>query len=278
MHYDKDDWDFYGFPGEYIYGDNFYVDDAYMEERWKPVVNVPHYFVSDHGRLYSSISQSFIYGTPVGRCGHIDVCLKLGGERIHRYIHRLVAEAFIPNPYNYPLVRHLDDDPSNNYVGNLRWGTQADNMQDAINNNSFYYLHDDDRELAMQKRRMPVTAIRFSDGKRMNFESQCEAARILGVNQGDIYKTISGKGHGSKGYYFIKQGGKLDGFEVAKKTHSRKKPLIKAINIRTGEEIIFEGLTAAADCLDMSIASVSNVLRNKTLVAKGWRFKYVEEV
>lgn len=48
-------------------------------------------------------------------------------------VHRLVAIAFIPNPNNYPVVMHLDNDPSNNRVENLKWGTYKDNM-DQMNN------------------------------------------------------------------------------------------------------------------------------------------------
>jgi hypothetical protein len=48
-------------------------------------------------------------------------------------VHRLVALTFIPNPNNYPLVMHLDDNPSNNHVDNLRWGTPKHNSEDRNN-------------------------------------------------------------------------------------------------------------------------------------------------
>lgn len=54
------------------------------------------------------------------------------GERVP--ISRLLALAFIPNPYNLPLVRHLDDIATNNSLDNLAWGTYQDNANDRMQN------------------------------------------------------------------------------------------------------------------------------------------------
>lgn len=48
------------------------------------------------------------------------------------FVHRAVAELFIPNPENKPCIDHIDTDRTNNYVGNLRWVTHKENMNNPI--------------------------------------------------------------------------------------------------------------------------------------------------
>lgn len=55
-----------------------------------------------------------------------------GIERLRLFVHRLVAEAFLPNPNNYPVVMHLDNNKANNNSNNLMWGTYSDNTKQAF--------------------------------------------------------------------------------------------------------------------------------------------------
>jgi hypothetical protein len=56
------------------------------------------------------------------------------GKPIKKSLHRLVAKVFLVRPEGVHLVRHLDDNPSNNHVNNLAWGTYSDNLRDALQN------------------------------------------------------------------------------------------------------------------------------------------------
>lgn len=63
--------------------------------------------------------------------GYVYVDLYKNGKGKWYRVHRIVAETFIPNPNNFPAVMHLDNDKSNNSVGNLKWGTVSENTQQA---------------------------------------------------------------------------------------------------------------------------------------------------
>lgn len=69
-----------------------------------------------------------------GRTKHQRVMLFKNGKRKSYLIHRLVAQAFIPNPENLPLINHKDCDPTNNHISNLEWCTAKQNSIHAYQN------------------------------------------------------------------------------------------------------------------------------------------------
>lgn len=85
-----------------------------MKEVWKQIKDYPEYEVSNLGRvrkgtkLRTKLPRSDGYRT-------------VNIEGLNKYVHRLVAEAFLPNPQNLPCVNHKDENKSNNSVNNLEW-------------------------------------------------------------------------------------------------------------------------------------------------------------
>jgi hypothetical protein len=66
--------------------------------------------------------------------GYIRITLRKNNKNVYASLHRLVAEAFIPNPNNLPQVNHKDEDKTNNCVDNLEWCTTSYNINYGTRN------------------------------------------------------------------------------------------------------------------------------------------------
>jgi hypothetical protein len=87
-----------------------------------------NYLIEDTGKVFSLSKKDYI-NSYENNCGYKFVSIKSDeGKWVSSYIHRLVAKSFLENPNNYPNVLHLDDNPKNNNINNLKWGTQSENI------------------------------------------------------------------------------------------------------------------------------------------------------
>ena len=104
------------------------------EEIWKPIEGYEGlYEVSSYGRVRSldryvkcdyeryRLHKGKILSPGKDKDGYLFVVLSCNGKHKTITVHRLVAQAFIPNPYNLPQVNHRDENPSNDNVDNLEW-------------------------------------------------------------------------------------------------------------------------------------------------------------
>ena len=90
-----------------------------MVEKWVNIENHPSYFISNFGRVFSKKSNKVMKNRVVSKNGYQQITL----DNSQLLVHRLVAQAFIPNPNNLPCVNHKDENPGNNYFRNLEWCT-----------------------------------------------------------------------------------------------------------------------------------------------------------
>lgn len=189
-------------PGDFVHGPDVYLDDAYMDEVWEYIQGIPGYMISDHGRVWSEKSKIFLKPKPLDRSGHLGFALSVNGRPHYVYLHRLMAEAFIPNPENYPIVRHLNDMKDDNDLKNLAWGTQRHNWEDSVQNGTAQPPRKEWREIGLKKMRKPVIATNLTTGKRVRFSSQTEAARKLGLQQANVWKVLTGERSHCGGWTF----------------------------------------------------------------------------
>lgn len=85
------------------------------------------YAATADGRIYSYSKKKFL-SIVNGNNGYKQLCLHKDTKPYMRYLHRLVASAWLPNPDNLPEINHIDANKSNNDVSNLEWCTRNYNL------------------------------------------------------------------------------------------------------------------------------------------------------
>ena len=111
--------------------------------------------------------------------GYMGVVLYRNSETTSKYIHRMVATAFIPNPENKPQVNHIDGDTRNNRLDNLEWATGSENQAHMV-------------ELGLISTLKPVRVI-YPDGTTEEFKSIVRASKAVGVSHASILNALTGK-------------------------------------------------------------------------------------
>lgn len=172
---------------------------VYDMSEWRELEEYPDYQISDDGQVKSfKKKEPYILKPAKDKSGHLKVKFSIGDDEKSLTVHRLVAKAFIPNPDNLPIVRHLNDIPYDNRVENLAWGTQKDNMADCKRNNHW-------RKNYHPPTRIKVVAIK--DGEFVDtFDSISEAEKSLGANGSHISAVLKGNTQRKRvnGYTFKK--------------------------------------------------------------------------
>ena len=106
-----------------------------MEEEFRTCIENVKYSVPNFGRVRNNKTNKIIKGSL--RDGYLRIIYRLDGSRTRVPIHRLVSNAFIPNPDDKPLIDHIDNNRTNNNVSNLRWCTFQENGQNrCVNSNN----------------------------------------------------------------------------------------------------------------------------------------------
>ena len=171
---------------------NNVIEHTLKQEEWKPIPGYEgKYDISNYGRVksYQLDSNGKILSPGKDGSGYCFVNLCKDGKAKLRTIHRLVAEAFIPNPSNFPQVNHMDECKKNNYFGNLEWCSSA-------YNNSYGTR----TRRAVEKLSIPVVQLEKKGNFIAEFESLREASRRTGIASTNISRCCNHKpGHYSAG-------------------------------------------------------------------------------
>ena len=145
------------------------------------IENYPNYTISDKGEIVNTNTNKELKPY-IRKDGYVIISLSKGGKKYKCYLHRLVAETFIPNPDNLPQVNHKDEDKTNNCVSNLEWITSKDNCN--------YGTRNERQGLGHSK---PIEQYDLEGNFIKEWDSATQVERDLGFNHSNISKCCLGR-------------------------------------------------------------------------------------
>lgn len=159
---------------------------------WRNIRGFDGYKVSNDGYVYSEKTRRILNRINNNK-GYYHICLTVDGKMQYQLLHRLIAEAFIPNPEGKPFINHIDGNKKNNKIENLEWVTNQENIRHAF-------------EIGLMKgrpsnRKKAILQI-DKDTKQVikEYSSQLEASKELNIHVGSLSQCLNGKYKTAGGY------------------------------------------------------------------------------
>lgn len=219
-------------------------------EEWRPIDGYENlYAVSSKGRVMN-LKKNKMIKPWVSNYGYVLVNLRKNGKQKKYLIHKLVAEAFIPNPYNLPQINHIDECKSNNNVTNLEWCTPSQNQRHSI-----------------YQRSCKINQYTLDGEFIKQWESSHEIERNLGYNDGNIISCCKNKQKTAYGYRWKYTDG----------LHQQKQNRPVAVLTKDGEYVAkYKSAAEAARFLKISTTQIYFCLNGTYKSTHGLRFIYID--
>lgn len=203
--------------------------------------------------------------------GYLIVGIQIDGKWTKKFVHRIVAQTFLPNLDNLPQINHKDCNPQNNNVENLEW---CDNSYNQKYKNKFGISN-------TETEGHPLFAINLATLEVLRFRSQGEAGRAIGVDKQSIRKVIKGSRNQAGGYYFKEDDGngiKIDRDKLNYIVNGmRFIGGVFAVNLNTLEVSRFESQMEASRVLGVNQGNIYSVIKGKRKQTGGFWFTNADD-
>lgn len=151
------------------------------------------YLIDDCGNVLSKFTGRPLFKGDNGR-GYLQVHLYRDGKHYHKYVHRIVAQQFLPNSKDLPEINHKDGNKQNNHISNLEWVTSSENKFHAFRTGlSKSY---DKRGEANPRSKLTVTDVHVALHILEKFPNVPYVAKLFKVKRSTIQSIKSGKNWG----------------------------------------------------------------------------------
>lgn len=212
----------------------------------------------------------------------VSVLMRNGEKKVVR-IHRLVAEAFIPNPDNLPMIDHIDTDRQNNRVENLRWVDSKGNannpitkMKSAISSTKEFgsgwktILTKNARGSC--KAEIPICQFTLEGEFIRRYRSYSEASAETGIERCPLRRAVNGSYRQAGGFLWAKEGERPNERFINTSTWSKK-----VYQYDKNGSFIREWISACEAERSLRITNISRCIRFPGRTAGGYRWSFVKK-